>query len=497
MAKVELHTRPPASLSDCAHEQIHIPGTIQSFGALVVFDRSKIITRVSANIEELAAIAPSELVGKSINKLISSTDMERLRNAVKEMQRTHVALPSEKGRNLSVVIKSVGDETMIEFLPIDATFDTTQAIQQFVAGISDATTEADLAQAITDGIRSISGFDRVKLYKFDSQWNGEVIAESRRADVPSYKGLHFPESDIPKQARELYVRNKVRVIGDVDDPQFSIIQKVGLEPLDMSFSFVRSVSPIHLQYLRNMDVRASMSISVFHKTKFWGLIACHHQSARIFYGHDEKLYRTISALCSSKIASVLEAEAAAEQARIYGFLQNLLPICESRDPEKLLHDGTRLDELIRATGLALYIDGRVYKRNSVPDDQTLLRLVEWLDQGMEKFFYCDDLPSRFGQSIGSYAAGILAVCVPGPVKVWVMWFRMELVNELSWAGDPYTPKTGTEFGERLYPRTSFAIWKETKRGRAAPWSANELSAATSLCNLLSRSKLIGDASSNN
>ncbi len=322
------------------------------------------------------------------------------------------------------------------------------------------------AQVIADFVREVSKFDRVKVYKFDKDWNGEVIAESRKESMPSYKGLHFPHTDIPKQARELYVRNRFRVISDVEGPQSRIVEEPGLSPIDLSFSFVRSVSPIHLQYLRNMNVRASMSISLFEKGKFWGLIACHHESARPFTLQEFSFYQTLSQLCSNRLSDLSRLAESEIKLKYLSSIQDIAAnLIDSKDFKSLLQSHPSLDELIYSTGNVFFSDDLILRKNSTPDNPTLKALIEWLECGPnQEVFACDDLPARYGHDIGAYACGLLAAKIPNHFKSWVLWLRPEMSKSVNWAGDPFKPSNESPFGERLYPRTSFELWKETVKG---------------------------------
>ncbi|MBS1953307.1 MAG: GAF domain-containing protein [Cyanobacteria bacterium SZAS-4] len=487
--KFEIHPQPPTTIESCAQEQIHIPGSVQGFGSLISFNYEFVVTRVSKNIESIVGVEASKVLGSRLDDFIHQKHLLRIKNALKLRQQL-LRFPLLDGSEVYALVQYLGNEFYADLLHEPKNLDPVLATQKFVTALAKTTTQKQCAQAITDEIRSLTGFDRVKLYKFDSEWNGEVIAESRRDDVPSYLGLHFPESDIPVQARELYIRNRVRVIADVDDAQSPIIQLPGLAPLDLSFSFIRSVSPIHLQYLRNMGVMASLSISIFQSNKFWGLIACHHYSARTFDTGDESFFKTVSMLASARMSAVRTVEEGAELKLSLDVLHNMVKHLEKGDPRLLLADDIGLKKVVYSTGFAVVMDRRIIKRGLVPEEPILQNLVEWLERGAETTFECEDLPARFGATIGEHTCGLLASKIAGQERSWLMWFRVESPEEVKWAGDPYQPKTSTEYGARLYPRTSFAIWNETQRGKSLPWQSHEIKTATELANLLAGSKLV-------
>lgn len=481
-------SREEVNIDNCAKEQIHIPGSIQSFGYLIAFDDNSKITRASENIEEITGERAAALVGQDLSRILNPKDLERLDNTGNELRRRNSIISLKSGHQLGCVIHSAGKECFLDLVANKS--EGTQiflAISELSASLSRAKSLEELAKIMVDTIRKVSKFDRVKLYQFDKDWHGEVIAEARAPEMPSYKGLHFPESDIPKQARELYIRNRVRVIADVEDAQSIIYQHPDAKPLDLSFSFVRSVSPIHLQYLRNMDVRASMSISIFENGEFWGLIACHHRNARQFDLFESDFYKVAGELLSNRLTELKTVESKEAQAERISLAQIMLATM-SRDHsvDPIMEPPHSLDNLIRCTGVAAILGHETLKRNAVPDNESLENLVNWLERGAQTVFCCDDLPSRYNRDIGSYACGLLAVKVQAPSDEphWLIWFRPEVALEVDWAGDPFAPKQTAPYGDRLFPRTSFELWKEIKRGHAVPWTGFEIDTAKYLAEVV-------------
>lgn len=468
------------NIDNCDKEQIHIPGSVQSFGILVAFDADHVITRVSENISNLTGQKATELIGKPLSTIMSESEIAKLESVDNDEFFSCVSLNLKSVGPMTAVAHANNGESYIDIVaePLQSKTDYFPVIREMNSEFSTAATENQLAHIIADKVRFISGFDRVKVYKFDADWNGEVIAEARKQSMPSYKGLHFPASDIPKQARELYIRNRLRVIADVNDKQSPIIEKQGLNPLDMSFSFIRSVSPIHLQYLRNMDVASSMSISLFERNKFWGLIACHNEKPRAFNLHEATLFYSLSELCSTRLTDLHKMNAGEEKEAYLSIVQELVAnFNRTRRLETLVKDKPSVDDLIVSTGNAIIVGKSVVKKNAAPDDTTLHALIAWLERGGEEVFACDDLPTRYGESIGSYACGLLAAKIPNVPKSWMMWFKLEITTEVEWAGDPFKPSEDSPFGARLYPRTSFEIWKENRKGHSSPWQPWELDAA--------------------
>lgn len=482
--------KPEVDITNCDQEQIHIPGSVQNFGALVAYRKDGHITRASENIRELLDVDAKNLIGKNVSCFLDSEELKLFDRSSSELLRPSIVLTLKSGKKVDALWHSGSDEQYLDLLAQSSNrADYAGAVSNLGVKLSSTTSEQQLAQMIADFVRDISKFDRVKVYKFDRNWNGAVIAESRKESIPSYKGLHFPHTDIPKQARELYIRNRVRVISDVEGAQSPIVEEPELAPLDLSFSFVRSVSPIHLQYLRNMKVRASMSISLFEKGRFWGLIACHHESARNFTLQEFGLYQTLSQLCSNRLSDLHKLAESEIKLKYLSTIQDIAAnLLDSHDLKSLIQKHPTLDELIHSTGNVFISDGTILRKNATPDNPTLQSLIEWLECGPnEEVFACDDLPSRYGHDIGAYACGLLAAKVPSHNKSWLIWLRPEMSKTVHWAGDPFKPSTDSPYGERLYPRTSFELWKETVKGVSAPWQQWEIEAAGFLAKILSKS----------
>ncbi len=482
--------KPDVDITNCDQEQIHIPGSVQAFGALIACKKNGQISRASENVIEIVDVPAKDLIGKNISNIFDEEELKKIDRASSELLRPSVLLTLKSGKTVNALWHSGSDEQYFDLVPPTTTNgDYSATITSLGVKLSQTTSEQQFAQAIADLVREVSKFDRVKVYKFDRDWNGEVIAESRKESMPSYKGLHFPHTDIPKQARELYVRNRFRVIADVDGLQSRVVEEPGAPPLDMSFSFVRSVSPIHLQYLRNMDVRASMSISLFEKGKFWGLIACHHKAARMFTLQEFSFYQTLSHLCSNRLSDLNRLAESEIKLKYLSTIQEIAAnLMDSKDTKTVVQSHPSLDELIYSTGNVLIANDSILRKNSTPDNPTLQALIEWLECGpSEEVFACDDLPARYGHDIGAYACGLLAAKIPNCKKSWVMWLRPEMSKAVNWAGDPFKPSNDNPYGDRLYPRTSFELWKETVKGISIPWQPWEIEAAGFLAKVLGNS----------
>jgi light-regulated signal transduction histidine kinase (bacteriophytochrome) len=331
----------------------------------------------------------------------------------------------------------------------------------------------------------------------DSGW---VIAESRKPELQPFLDLHYPAADIPKQARALYVKSWLRLITQVDYEPAPLLPKNNPrtgKPLDMSHAILRDVSPIHRQYLRNMGIDASMSISIIRGDKLWGLIACHHYSPRVLPRH----LRAVCELFGSMFSLQLEARESGEHfgARLASrmVLQNLMLNLAGADdyavgltqqsPNLLdyIHGGGNGESGSRQGGVAVCVKGQLTSLGTTPEQDQILSLVNWLDSHMTQTpgIYATDRLQEVWPAAAAFmevAAGLLVISVSPEPSNFIMWFRPELIGTVSWAGEPKKLLHGGADGDQLNPRRSFEVWKETVRGRSLPWTAADLDAAFDL-----------------
>ncbi len=319
------------------------------------------------------------------------------------------------------------------------------------------------AQLLADGVARLAGYDRVMVYRFHPDWSGEVIAERRRPDLPPYLGLRYPASDIPSQARALYARTPMRVVADTEDvPQ--PLRHGGDQPPDLSRAVLRSVSPMHVQYLRNMGVRASMSVSLMHRGRLWGLLACHHGRPRLPAAGLRAALVALAEPFGGLLERVDQAAAARRQDSIAALRRAVL---DAHDPEGLLARlMLRRDGLAFAAGAdgAAWVDGtNLIAVGLAPDPATLRRLAAEARAGAEAEVIRLRLPPAAPHRL--LPAGMLGVLLP---QGWLALFRREEAQEVHWGGDPAKPVEAGS-GGRLSPRRSFGLWKEQVRGACRPW----------------------------
>lgn len=488
----------PIDLTTCDREPIHIPGAIQPHGVLVALDGERLtITHVSANAAQLIGAAPKELFGRTLDALLIENeqgeaarwhrDLAQLKEGRPAYQSTWELRHAEEPWD--AITHRYGDKLFIELERSPETSGQRanalyHNLQDALVRIERATSVKEMAALACEKVSRLCGFDRVMMYRFDREWNGEVIAEERRADLEPFLGLHYPASDIPKQARELYTKNWLRFIADRDYVASPILAaNASAPPLDLSYSVLRSVSPIHLQYLRNMGVYASMSISILRQGKLWGLIACHHYSPKFIPYDLRKASELLGHFMSLQIAAVDEQETRELRKRQLTCCDKVMTNL-SRDEDfakgALFSEPTLID-CIDSGGAAIVSDGIVSRIGHTPSEDEIRQIAAWLLERGEDVVAIDNLSSEFGGGyLAAVAAGVLAVNIGRNRAHQLLWFRPEHVRTVNWAGDPRKTALSQETPDRLSPRGSFALWRETVKGTCEPWTNDEIATADNL-----------------
>ena len=345
-----------------------------------------------------------------------------------------------------------------------------------------------LCETVTREVRLLTGLDRVMLYQFDAEGHGEVRAEAKREDLEPYLGLHYPASDIPQQARELYLKNWLRIIPDARYAPVRLVPALRADnsrPLDLSFSVLRSVSPIHLEYLANMGVRASMSVSLVVGGRLWGLISCaHHSGPRFLPFGVRSDCELLGRLTSQRLSALEDREVAARRAARQDTLDALTAAMRQGDRvlPALLSRADELLGLLGASGVAVVEDAETLTSGAVPSAEALGAIATWLGRQHATGVFCTsslaaELPERVGSK--DVASGVLSFALPGSLQRRIMWFRPEILQTVNWGGDPRKPALDT--GDvRLHPRRSFELWREEVRLCSRPWRPADLEAADDL-----------------
>ncbi|NAZ85634.1 SpoIIE family protein phosphatase, partial [Kineococcus indalonis] len=471
-------------LTSCDREPVHVPGAVQPHGVLLAVDRSAHrVVVASANAEGFFGRPLDALVGAPLAELLGAELAGRVREAdalenLDEALHARVDVPGG-AVDADVVLHLSGERLLVEVEPLDGAAPAVsyRATRAAIARLAGSSGIDGLCERLAREVRAVTGFDRVMVYRFDAQWNGEVVAEDRREDLNAFLGLHYPASDIPAQARRLYTLNWTRLIADVSyvpSRLHPLLDPATGAPLDLSHSVLRSVSPIHVEYLENMGVTASMSVSLVVEGRLWGLVACHHYSGPHRPGYDarsaaEFLGQTASQLVGERVRSAERDRALAAQE----LMADILAVVSASDRQPLatlVEDGRLLD-LLDAGGVAAWTGDRLLTRGAVPPWAQLQRTAALLARADGAATFTDHLaalsPGLAG--VADVAAGALRVGIDG--DGWLLWLRPEQPRTVDWGGDPHNAKIATREGPevRISPRTSFEKWREVVRGRSTPW----------------------------
>ncbi|WP_322044517.1 ATP-binding protein [Paraburkholderia sp. J67] len=490
----------PATQADCAREPIHLPGSIQPHGFLVSLDGEGRIVQLSANTGALAGTTAQALLGAPLARLIGEpaaqatlgalaepgtdgtprfvgaiADPRNLSDANDAQAHTHAPLAIVAHRHDGIAI--------VELEPALGTADVFSSlyplVRTFLRGLQDGTSIEDLARLAAGEVKRITGFGRTLVYSFDDDGNGHVLAEALDAGYASYLDQHFPASDIPSQARALYVHNRIRLIADADYTSVPLVPPLHPatgRPTDLTWASLRSVSPVHVQYMKNMGTGSSMSMSIVVRGRLWGLISCHHAHARVPAFEVRAACEHIAQMLSLQIEAREDRAQAEYRLELRRRLSRLLTATANSEHfvSALCGEPHDLLGLANAAGAAIVFDGRIVTVGTTPDTARIEAILTWLDGRDGEIHATDEFAQATGLPFHHDAAGMLAVSISRLFRNYVIWFRPEVVRALKWAGDPRAKLASlATLASSLSPRASFDVWTEVVRERSLPWHAAE------------------------
>lgn len=484
---LELDAAAEVDLTSCDREPIHIPGSIQPHGMLLVVDRDNLtVGHVAGPVEELLGVA--DWRGATLGRLLGDEIADRVGRLTESSATGGFAGQLRLGARLfDVHARDQGDLVLVEIEPGPAVPASGSSILGALEAAGLAFERAANLKALCERaaveFRRITGFDRVMIYRFLDDDAGAVLAEDRADFMPAFLNHRFPGSDIPRQARALYLRNLVRVIPDVRYEPAPLRPAWTGAPLDMSDCALRSVSPIHMQYMQNMGVGASASISIVRDGELWGLIACHHATPALMPYDIRVACRALSGGLVRQIKAKEEAEMLRERIRLRSMEDEIVRLLSRASS---LDDGLRevLPDVMRALnadGVAVLRGGELHQAGACPAESAVRDLAAWLAAGDRADpFETSRLPDAYpaAAAFRDVASGLLSVIVSRDEPFHILWFRAEQVEEINWAGNPHKIAAGPD--GVLTPRASFEAWSEAVHGRSRPWTPAELDAAEHL-----------------
>ncbi|BBD01623.1 MULTISPECIES: HWE histidine kinase domain-containing protein [Sphingobium] len=481
-------------LSNCDREPIHVLGTVQPFGFLISLTADWLVSRVSANSAQFIGLTPDDMLGKPIAALLDGEAIHALRNRITllrgpdSVERLFSIPLIAGGPPFDVAVHFSGQLVVVEAEP--ASHDEMEAsstVRSMVARLAQA---EGMTAFLRDGarqVRALTGFDRVMVYRFADGGDGEVVAEALKPGIDSFFGLHYPASDIPAQARALYLRNIFRIIADVKAPPVPVVP--ALDPtgaaLDMSLCLTRAVSPIHIEYLGNMGVGASLSISIIVEGKLWGLFACHHYAPRLPTFAQRSAAELFGQIFSMMLESRERAETATYEGKARQVADRLLSAV-AQDHDLLTNArwlGDIIFDTIPADGVGVYIDGQMTFSGLAPDASAFVAIVSMLNRVAASQVYTTDSLSSVLPEAAAYAdrvSGVLAIPLSRRPRDYVVLFRAEQLRSVRWAGNPEKEIEYGPNGPRLTPRKSFESWSQLVKGVALPFLPAELRVAEAL-----------------
>lgn len=488
-------------VSACERELIHIPGSIQPHGLLFVLADDHSVVQASENVASVLGRPVSGVLNRpladALGDAVTTSLVARLPHA--PMRERPVLLTTVDlggtGRTFHAVAHRTDGGLVLELEaapPAQATVDFYPVLDVFAGRIERAASVAELSSAVAEEVRRLTGFDRVLVYQFDPDWNGTVVGEDRNDRLPSYLHHRFPASDVPAQARELYRHNRLRLIPDAGYcpvPVVPAMNPVTGRPLDMTYSALRSVSPVHVEYMKNMETLSSMSVSVLRDERLWGLISCHHRDPK---GVPFAVRTTCDLLARSFALRLAALEHTRDYERRIGaraaYAKLLAGMADRLDFAAGL--AARPDELLtfaEAQGAAVLTEDGCSLVGNCPTAEEVRELAGWLFREVRNEVYATDaLPAAYppGEAFKDAASGLLSVSVSKLHPSYVMWFRPEVVRTIEWGGDPHKPLERNGTAVHLHPRRSFATWRETVRLKSLPWRPADTEAAAELRNAI-------------
>jgi chemotaxis family two-component system sensor kinase Cph1 len=495
----------PIDLSSCDREPIHVPGSIQPHGIMLVADVDGFrVRQVAGDVERRLGAAAWQ--GQKLEALVGEVICARLAGLTEPgaVSRYLGQLKAPTGEVLDVSAYLCPPYVIVELEPASSEQVAASLMLDRLAGAASGFELAGSLTALCERaaieFRRLTGFDRVMIYHFVEDGAGRVLAEDRREDQHSFLNHHFPAGDIPHQARALYLRNLIRVIPDVAYQPAPLRPAVASSPasdlplldmppldmplLDMSDSNLRSVSPMHLQYLGNMGVHASASVSIVKDGVLWGLIACHNETPRLLPYDIRAACRSLAGNLARQIKAKEEAEGYRQRIRLRSFEDDIVALLsrEGSLDEALSNHLKEIGRMMGGDGVAVLRGRELVVSGVCPAGTDIRALAAWVQTRLTKpVFSTDHLselypPAETFQQTGS---GLLAITLSTEEPWVLLWFRVEKIVTVQWAGNPHKAVVA-DAREPLTPRASFDAWQETVRGRATDWTMSELDAATRL-----------------
>ncbi|MGB7786147.1 MAG: ATP-binding protein [Salinimicrobium sp.] len=477
------------NLDNCAKEPIHIIGKTQAYGVLLVCDALNLkITQAGTNSEQFFSVPHEELLGQELSLLLKQEKIDALKEALAQKE---ISIPHEveiNGKKFLMLAHFSDINLVLDFEPLNEDRDPyffQKQLSRILNKIKSTHSIEHLCRTATVLTKQMFGYDRVMVYRFDEEWNGEVIAENKNEEMQSWLGLHYPTTDIPQQSRAMFLKHRVRVITNVDYepvalvPQLSPLTK---DSLNLSRSSLRAVSPIHIEYLKNMDVGASLSAAIVVRGKLWGLIACHHNTAKYLDHYQRESCRFLAQMLSTEIELQETNSYISNTELSEGLRQELVQQMRQKSEisEGLSRGAVKFTDLVSCGGGALFFNNSWTFVGQTPSEEQVQELLVHLLVEKESLYHTRRLAEEFppAEAYKDVASGILSLRVSE--NKYIMWFRPEVVQTVNWGGNPEKKAFYNEEKQRISPRKSVEKWSQQVNGISKDWKDCDISVARAL-----------------
>ncbi|QCR22056.1 GAF domain-containing protein [Pontibacter sp. SGAir0037] len=485
----------------CGSIPLHLVNLIQPHGVLLVLEKQSLrIIQLSENVHDFFATSLESILERPLSDFLPDEQYRAVSTRI-ATQSSNDKIPfnftftiEESEVACTALIHPKEEYVLVElekstpYTAANSFMVLYQRIKYITSELKQATSTADTAQVAAEALKEFTGFDRVLFYQFDPQWNGIVIAQAKEEEMDDYMDLRFPASDVPKQARDLYFKNPYRLIPTREYEPVRLLPIVN--PLSQSFTDLsecnlRSVASVHLEYLHNLNIKASMSLPLIIEDKLWGLISCHHQEKMLPSYEMRSALELLSGIISAQLAAKEKEKAILRRVKLRGIYAQLLEqlYSSSSFTEGLLNKSSGVLELLNLSGVAVLYGGSIMTSGATPDQQEIKDLVAWLRRNKnDKLFITDNLPKLHtpGKFYKDLASGLIALSINAEEGEYILGFRPEVLQTVSWGGNPNQAIQMEADGKTYHPRNSFATYKETVKFTSLPWYEEEVEAAEAL-----------------
>ena len=486
--KTDVMTPEELALQNCENEPIHIPGRVQSYGGLIGFDLKSLALRYKTeNLDALLLQERSLRFDDSIGDGIENRELvHAIRGALGlptiATQRERLGTFKFGESPLEAALHCTGDTGVLELEPIvgpaERTSESVSRVRGMLASLDIAGSEQTLLDSAVNVLRALTGFDRVMGYRFLQGGEGEVAAEARSPSVDAYLGLRYPAYDIPPQVRKIALRMPFRMITDIRDPHVAIVSDSD-RPLDLTMCHMRGVSPIHIEYLSNMGVRATMNISIIVRGQLWGLFAFHHNRPKRLSPEHRSICELFGHFFSLQLQQQIEGDLIARRKRAQSTRNSLQQSAKEPLPEVFQRLAPDIAEIVQADGTALVQELSIQTSGDVPDEGVIRALTTLVDEGLYSIDSFDGVKQLEGLDAGK-TAGAIVTQVDASGGTFIVYFRNEIIKNVRWGGVPQKDIQYGPNGPRLHPRGSFTEYAQSVTGRCEPWSQGDFTAAVEL-----------------